>query len=125
MSVAEAKRVYLPVTSPLVTRAEVEIWLQAKGIAKHTGFMPTDVSYSVAHRPNDPKWQDHWMGSLGDKTFAELAGVPNRAVYSMIKVTYPDASRSLFCVTEVSVRIFFDENDQKISSWIQEFHSMP
>jgi hypothetical protein len=51
---------------------------------------------------------------------AKLAGLNDDSVYSVIRITYPEADRFLLGQTEVRVHLFFEDQRRLIQHWVDE-----
>jgi hypothetical protein len=106
-------------------RAEVETWLASEGIPRGSGFPDRGISFDVLRRRDDLPGNSPWMDCRGNQTIAECAGLKVDSVSSVIRVSYPDADRSLLCQTQITVYLFFDGNDRLLKHWVDEFYLMP
>lgn len=121
MTVTRANDLFQAGVRPGQTRAEVEACLASQGIQPEQGASAAQVCFCVLHRRDDTALLGDWIGSRGNQTVAELAGLDINDVYSVVRVTYPDADRSLLSRTEVRTYLFFDEHERLIRQWVDEF----
>lgn len=122
MSVSRADRLFRDGVQPGQSRADVEAWLVSQGIPPSRGLFATNVCYDVLRRREDVTFKGWWMDCRGNRTVAECAGLDVASVYSVVRVTYPEADRFLLGHTKVSVYLFFDERGQLIQHWVDELH---
>jgi hypothetical protein len=122
MTVACADRLFGQGVQPGQTRGEVEAWLATQGIPHSSATQPERISYDISRRREDVTFKGWWMDCRGSRTVAECAGLDVDAVYSVIRVSYPDAERHLIGNTEVLVYLFFDADGRLIRYWPDEFH---
>jgi hypothetical protein len=52
-------------------------------------------------------------------------GLSRPSATRLIRVSYPDADRSLLCQTQITVYLFFDGNNRLLKHWVDEFYLMP
>jgi hypothetical protein len=106
-------------------RAEVETWLASEGIPRALGFRDRGIGFDLLQRRDDLPQNGPWIDGRGNQTVAECAGLKVDSVCSLIRVSYPDADRSLLCQTQITVYLFFDGNDRLLKHWVDEFYLMP
>jgi hypothetical protein len=114
MSVGRADQLFRKGLHPGQSREHVEAWLAAHGIP-----------YDVLHRRDDVTFKGWWMDCRGNQTVAECAGLGVDSVFSVIRVSYPDADRFLLGRTQITVYLFFDGEDRLLRHWVDEFNLMP
>ena len=61
-----------------------------------------------------------WMDKRGNETAAGRAGLRVDEIDSVILVHYPEASRSLLGVSQVSVYLFFDADSRLLKHLVRE-----
>jgi hypothetical protein len=121
MTVAGADQLFGQGVQPGQSRREVEAWLVSQGIPPYSG-LARETHYSVLHRREKVVFKGWWMDCRGRRTVAECAGLDVDAVFSVIRVTYPDAGRPLIGQLEVQVYLFFDANGRLIRHWVDQSH---
>jgi hypothetical protein len=120
MSVSEAEQLFSKVAKPGSSVEEVRNWLASQCIPDIRSVNDRDhkVYYELSQRPEDGKLS---IDQTGDRTAAELAGLQNENVHSIIRVQYPEADRLLLdSWTAISVYIFFDVDGRVSRCWIHE-----
>jgi hypothetical protein len=118
MTVARADRMFGAALLPGMPLGDVEAWLVSEGIPPDSGCVPPPY-YEIVRRLVDADLKGRWLGGSGDHTFVELAGVGGD-VSLVVRVVYPDAGRSLFAPTRITVYLFFDPKDRLIKHWVDE-----
>jgi hypothetical protein len=122
MTVAQSERLFGDGLAPGQCREEVEAWLVSQGIPPSSATQPGRISYDISERRDDVTFKGWWMDCRGNRTVAEWAGLDVDAVYSAIRVTYPDARRPLIGWIELKVYLFFNADRRLIRHWMDEFH---
>jgi len=124
MSVSVAERLFAIAVTPGSSVEDVRNWLASQSIpdGRNVGDWAHTVYYDLDRRPEGGNLSiDRTIDLTGDHTVAELAGLQNKNVHSIIRVQYPDADRFLFdCWTAITVFVFFDAEGRVIGRWIHE-----
>ena len=115
MTVSDAERLFTKAVRPGDSFEEVRNWLVAQAIPDRRNAKAHTIYYDLFRRPEGGGLS---TDQYGDRTVAELAGLQNENVYSIIRVTYPDAARIAFGWIRITVYIFFDEKQRVIRYWI-------
>ena len=118
MTEARANDFFRKGVRPGQSREDVTAWLESRGIPPAIKTPPSLISYDVLTRSEDYAW----MGGIGKRTVDECAGLRNAEVFSVIRVTYPDAGRAFNDKTSVWVYLFFDENGRLLRHWVNTEH---
>ena len=105
------------------SRSEVESWLAANGIESYTPQNEKAVMYYLAERAGEDAVKGVWMAGYGHHTVAELAGLKNEAVHSIVRVNYPETRRSVLGFSSISAYIFFDEHERVVGHYVHESHT--
>ena len=125
MTSARANRLFGQALRTGQSRAEVEAWLASEGIPRGARFPDRGINFDILQRRNDLPGNSPWMDGRGNQTVAECAGLKVDSVSSVIRVSYPDADRSLLCQTQITAYLFFDGNNRLLKHWVDEFYLMP
>jgi hypothetical protein len=120
MTVIQAEWLFSKAVKPGNSVEEVRNWLISQSIpdSRNTNDVFHTVHYDLDRRPEG--------GNLStdqhtNRTVAELAGLQNEDVHSIIRVQYPEADRfPLGCWTAITVYIFFSAEGRAIRYWIHE-----
>ncbi len=121
MTVSKADNLFAHGVQPGQTVDEVKAWLASRSIPPQSSSTANGGYYSNLCRREDATFESWWMDRLGNQSVAECAGLNGDNVHSIMRVEYPEADRSIFIVTRITVYLFFDENERLIRYWIGKF----
>lgn len=124
MSVSEAKRLFGNAVTSESTVEDVRNWLSSQSIPcgrKIINSAPA-VTYEFDRRQEGKELSiDYTIRPNGTHNVAELAGLQNNKIHSIIRVHYPDANRfPLGGWSAIIVLIYFDAEGRVIGRWIHE-----